>query len=398
MNRFSYLYKNNLCLGCGLCESLGKQKGYRMKLDNSGFYKLSVPKDRDFEIEKKISLCCPSINIVGSGSKALWGPCLSIYRANSKNEEIRKKASSGGFVTTLCCYMLENGLVDAVLHAGVKNGTEYENTYKVSRSTSDVINNASSRYAPVPLFQNLKQLLDESNERYAIVGKSCDILCLKNFIQKFPEYKERFIYFIAIFCAGMPSYNGTKKIIDSLGSDKCVKSVKYRGDGWPGDFVVSYQDGSNDKLTYQQSWMDYLGRALHYRCKICPDSIGTLSDISVCDAWDVDNNGKAIFEDRPGKSCILIRTNKGKELLDGLIESEKIESETYSLDLLSNVQSNHVRKRLSSGFKILGLKMFCCKNIFVVRDMNSLSLMCRYNPIRGIKDMIGALKRFNKWR
>lgn len=386
-----------MCIGCGLCDSLGKDKGYHLSLKKNGFYSVDIPENnkRDSVLESKIASCCPSISISGVGDSCIWGHYLGIYKAFSTDATIRYKASSGGFVTACCVYLLEEGVVDGVLHVGLVDGSSIENKLKVSTTKDEVISNCSSRYAPALVFNDIRQILDKDDRKYAFVGKSCDILCLKNFVKEYPKYENRIYITICIFCAGMPSYNASKKIAESFQTSKDIVGYQYRGNGWPGSFTITYKDGSCKKKTYIDAWMNYLGKDIHYRCKVCPDSVGTIADIAVCDSWIYENN-KINFNDRPGISCVLLRSIKAKDVFDSMQKKSYIEAAKMDDSILWKIQPNHVRKRLSSGYK-LWLVNIITNNLFWLKDLSILRLCSKYNVLRGIKEAIGAKQRLSKW-
>lgn len=398
MARFDRIINNKLCLGCGLCASLGKENGYDVTLKKNGFYSIDIPEEskRDYFLEAKMANCCPSISIKGVNSSNVWGKNLLLHNAYSTDDSIRYHGSSGGFVTAACIQLIETKLVNAILHVGLRTDSHILNVLKVSKTADEIKVNCSSRYAPALMFDNLKQILDSSDDTYALVGKSCDILCYKNFESEFPEYKGRIKYTIAIFCAGMPSYKASEKIAKIFKSTSEIKHVHYRGDGWPGSFTVVYNDGSMKSTSYENAWMNYLGKDIHFRCKICPDSIGTIADISVGDSW-LTENGKVVFNDKPGISCVLVHTETGKQLMDVMDQSRAVVLEPLTETYLNLIQPNHIRKRLSSAFKIPVVRMMSL-GTFNISHMNLLGMFFKYNILRGIKESIGVRKRLKKWK
>ena len=51
-------------------------------------------------------------------SKSVMGVCLNVYLAHAVDEEIRKKATSGGVINTLVQFILSKNIVEAVLLVG----------------------------------------------------------------------------------------------------------------------------------------------------------------------------------------------------------------------------------------------------------------------------------------
>ena len=393
--RFSRIHKNRLCIGCGLCESLGKDRGYRLSLKSSGFYFVDLPVTRVSELEERMANCCPAISLIGDGTSGIWGNYISMTRAYSTDTQLRYHASSGGIVSAICKYAIESGFSDAVLHVGVDPTDSLQNRLLISRTPEDVVSRAASRYAPALMFSDLRQILDSTEESFVFVGKSCDILAIKNFLSEFKEYAGRIRLCVSIFCAGMPSYVATKRIIDSFNKSISPVSVKYRGDGWPGCFTVKGEDGEAYRMEYSEEWNKYLGPTIHFRCKICPDSIGSLADISVGDAWHL-ISGKPDFKEKDGESCVLVRSEIGEQLIERMKALGLIVVSPLSECDLALMQFNHIRKRTSSAYKIIVMKIVL-PGLIRTKNLNLIKLGSKYNVFKGLRDMVGAYKRFQRW-
>lgn len=117
----------------------------------------------------------------------------------------------------------------------------------------------------------------------------------------------------------MPSYNASIKAINTFGNTSKPISLQYRGNGWPGYFTVKFEDGTISKMTYNESWGKILGKELGLRCKICPDGIGLLADISSGDSWNT-KDGYPDFTESDGRNFCFIRTETGKELFESAIK------------------------------------------------------------------------------
>ena len=228
--------KYDLCIGCGLCEAVIGKEVCTMELNNKGFYEPIVNEELNKKDSKLLKYVCPGIHVETTPNKGAWGSMKSICEAWATDKAIRHKAASGVVVTSLAIFLLEHHAVDAILQVGVKAGSYLHNELKVSRTKDDILANAQSRYAPALVFSNIKRLLESSSDTYAFIGKPCDIAGIKNYLSLFPQYKDRIKFFISIFCAGMPSYNATERTWKQSGHTDEPIFLKYRGEGWPGNF------------------------------------------------------------------------------------------------------------------------------------------------------------------
>jgi coenzyme F420 hydrogenase subunit beta len=390
VSRLDRILKNELCIGCGLCESIGKNAGYVMKLRENGFLYPVLPDTRDKEAEKIIVSACPAVNIDGTEGGDIWGCVTSTYYAHSRDPVVRSRASSGGFVSSLCIYLLESGLVDGILHVGA--GADYrDNRLRISRDRESVIGNASSRYAPALVLSDILQILEGSTETYCFVGKPCDVQAVKKLLLRYPVHEGRIAYFAAIFCAGIPSFNATDDLVSRASKDEAPRSVQYRGDGWPGFFKATWNDGSEYRLSYNESWGEVLGRKCNFRCKICPDGIGLLADFSVGDAWET-KDGYPDFSERQGRSFVIVRNAKADELMAAMAKSGAIEIQKFDRETICDMQPYQTERRLQSGYRLLAVNML---SGFIIRAsrMNFLSLMLRLGFVKGFRVFMGTLMR-----
>lgn len=383
-----------MCNGCGLCEALCP--GIKMHCHSNGFYLPQAtslsPKDTD-----TVKRVCPGLNVVNrqGSSHSIWGHIVRVCNAWASDPSIRHESSSGGVTSALAIYLLESGKVDAVLHVGTDNSGDYRSNHLcISRTRDDILKRNASRYAPALVFNRIKEILDSDGSTYAFIGKPCDIAGMQNFVNAFPQYKERITHYLAIFCAGIPSFNATEEAIASLGSDAPVASVRYRGDGWPGYFTVTYTDGSTRRMTYNDSWGKILGRQIAFRCKVCPDSIGLLADIASGDAWNT-RDGYPDFTEGEGRNFCFVRSERGERLMFEAKEAGYIDVEQLDINKVAHMQPFQYRRRKEVGWRIAAA---CLMSGFKVRfkgtgwPRNAM----RISLPKGLRILAGSAKRYRQ--
>lgn len=392
MNRkISKIVRHDLCLGCGICEALAGSENCKMVQNDIGFYEpqfnTTIPKD----LQDNISFCCPGIHVNSNSSRGVWGNVLHLTESWSADPTIRKKGSSGGTITALCVHLLKTKKVNAVLHVGLEDNSYILNTLKVSRTINECISNAASRYAPALMFDKIFKILDSSEESFAFVGKPCDIAGIKNILIKYPKYRNRFKYFIALFCAGMPSYGATKKVLKLSERNDEPISLKYRGDGWPGFFEAKYSDGESFKMSYNDSWGKILGRNLGFRCKICPDGIGLLADIAIGDSWNT-KDGYPDFTESDGRSFVMARTPIGLSLIkDAKIDGD-IESNDLDISKVDKMQPYQYKRRIYSAYKILSVQI-ASQFLLKFKGIGVKRLIIKANFFTGCRILLGTVRR-----
>lgn len=386
--------KYELCIGCGLCESVLGTERCKMEINTKGFYIPVLSSQITNDERDLINQLCPGIHIETDGNDSDWGSMKAISEAWASESEIRYKAASGGVVSSLAIYLLEQHKVDAILQVGVGNDNYLYNELKISRCREDVLSNAQSRYAPALVFNRIFQILNSTKESYAFIGKPCDIAAVRNIIRIYPNYASRIKYCISIFCAGIPSYEATIKTWQQSGRQDEPIKLKYRGDGWPGNFMAEFCDGCKYELSYNESWGTVLHRYLPYRCKICPDGIGMLADVAVGDSWNT-KDGYPDFADSEGRCFCMIRTDIGLRLMSEAYADGYIISRDLELNTIEEKQPYQYQRRKYIGWRLMPLQlltfgMLKFKGLGIMKQARKLDLK------EGINNMNGSLKRIMK--
>jgi len=321
-----------------------------------------------------------------------FGPTLEIWEGWATDPEIRFKGSSGGLLSALSLYCLEQESFAGVIHAGMDPAKPWMNRNHVSHDRSDVMLRAGSRYAPSAPCAALSDLVDP-NKPHVFIGKPCDAAAVSE-LRRRDERAERSVgVVLTFFCAGTPSTRGTLDLIDGLqdGPDR-IQQVHYRGEGWPGRFRVISETGEVMKsLSYEESW----GKLTAYRplrCNLCPDGLGRVADIACGDAWDR-------FKDDgdPGRSLVLVRTERGRRILHGAQRSGYITLRRVGAENVLRAQSNLLERRRALfgrlvAFRLLGIPMPRYEGFSLLRSW------LRIGPSAQVKSVLGTLRRIVKRR
>lgn len=342
------------CAGCGLCKTV---KNIDLQEYQNGQYYPAFKNDDEIEF---CSLLCPSNGyfLRGDRSTEVWGHYLSVCYGFSTNKDIRAKASSGGVLSSLAIYLLEQKIVDGIIHIEADPEVPYKTILTVSSSATDVLRHAGSRYCISPALIRINEIIDR-NKKYAFIGKPCDVAVLNQYLEMNGELKKNIEYVFSFFCAGQPSNIAQLKLLKELGcsdSNQCI-SLTYRGNGWPGMTTCVYKDGSSRSMSYEESWGTILGRDVKNACRFCVDGIGLCADIACGDAWYLDANNKPKFEEREGRNIILSRTEKGEKLLRDLHLSGYITLEEADIKMLKYMQPYQFERRATMLDKIIALKI-----------------------------------------
>ncbi len=123
----------------------------------------------------------------------LMGNYLTCYLGYSLQERNRYDASSGGLITEILLFLLEEGKIDGALVATMKSDAPLEPMPFIARSAEEIIAASKSKYCPVPANIALKELV-RGHDRIAAVGLPCHIHGLRKAERANKQLRENIIY------------------------------------------------------------------------------------------------------------------------------------------------------------------------------------------------------------
>lgn len=269
------------CSGCGLCAQLDDRVSMELQ---DGFMRPvfrgeGVPGgDReDRQKVRRLRVACPGLRVTAARGvrgvrHPILGPVLGVWEAHATDPVLRHRGSSGGVLSALNLWLLEQGEVSKVVGASADAGNPRRTVPVTIRTREEVEAAAGSRYAPVSALS--QDRLDQRN--IGITCKPCEASALRADVE-FTGGSEPFI--MSFFCAGTPSQQATEDLIQQLGvgPERPLSSLRYRGDGWPGRFTAVSEDGKEVSASYHESWGKSLGPTVQWRCRVCVDGVGGIS-------------------------------------------------------------------------------------------------------------------------
>lgn len=386
------IYYEKYCTGCGLCAS----QSIKMVKDSRDFITVGPLSQNERDFCNKVCPMSPNNCLkYHKHVNSIWGDYINYYKGHSNNPEIRYKASSGGVLTSIATFLLEEGYVDGVIHTTYRDDDPISCRTVVSKSVNDLIERCGSRYCSSSPLEDVENLI-EKGKKYLFIGKPCDVRALQAYLRINKELENSIVYTMSFFCAGLPSRNANLKLINSLGAASC-KKINYRGFGWPGKVhVVDYQD-KDFFLSYEKAWMNILGRDIRYSCKFCFDSIGEFADISAGDLWNLKADSTPDFTEHDGENCIFAWTEKGKSILTAAQKSNYLTFNVDDINQLKYSQPNHYNRRTTMIARVIALKTF--HRPAPKYNIMALIKFSRFTSMRNLLSTYkGTLKRISKKR
>ena len=366
------IVEDGLCLGCGLCAALAP-KAIDIRQGEDGDLRPFANDDFNEAQMEIVAQTCPSMRLEGlprslkdksPHQDVIWGPYVEMSLGYASQDNIRHQASTAGILTMLAIYLLEADLVDGIVHVKAADGSDERGPANfgvatISRNARDVLTAAGSRYGPTAALLEIDTLLD-SDERFAIIAKPCDLNALRNLAHLDNRVNKRFHYWMTMLCGGFQPDEAFRGFLKDNGLPQTgLNGVRYRGYGCPGPTSLTYESGQKTDFHYLDFWgEDESQWSMPLRCKICPDGIGEAADIVAGDAWDGGSPTRIESETDPSFNSVITRTQKGHALYETAIQAGLItKSEIVDCDFMSRVQPHQVKKKLAGQARIDGLRL-----------------------------------------
>lgn len=313
---------NISCYGCGVCAAACPCNAISMQISTDGFW---VP-----VINTQVCVECGICEKVCSfvyGSPQFPNDRLSALEYKAvwhKNTEIRRISTSGGAGYAIASFLNKAGYrLVGVKYDLIKNIA----CHFVTDSIDDFVAAINSKYLPSYTLDGFSNLMN--GDKYAVFGTPCQIDSIRRWARL--RKKEENFVFIDLFCHGVPSYLHWKSYLNYYLTDgeKLVKPVfRDKINGWH-NYTMSLQTNkrkvsnsfqSND--LFQNLFLgNYTLNLPCYTCKYRLDM--SAADIRMGDFW-----GRKYFADEKGVTGVLILTQIGKRVIDGISDSCHIENET----------------------------------------------------------------------
>ncbi|MBM7051414.1 Coenzyme F420 hydrogenase/dehydrogenase, beta subunit C-terminal domain [Rothia sp. ZJ1223] len=363
-----------------------------MKMTDDGFMRpIFVGDDKDDpRLVKVFKQSCPGMNVRAiknpeAKRHETLGPIVGIWEAWATDDAFRTKGSSGGTLSALNAWMISRGIVSSV--RGVAAAPNPRRTVPVTiMSKEDALASAGSRYAPVSALSDPESLESAG----ALVGKPCEVSARRAYEKSIGVASPIMMSF---FCAGTPSQDATENLIEKLGipKDRPLESMWYRGNGWPGEFTAIAEGGERVSTSYDESWGASLGPTVQWRCRICPDGVGESADITAGDFWEADEKGYPEFGDKPGRSVLIARTQRGYQLIQDAAADGVIEIRETNPDVVTPMQPYQYARRKYLMGRLLATRIFMGK-VPTMRGFDLYKTLLK-EPILLYKEFRGSITR-----
>lgn len=291
----SYSLLNEEIIEMGLCQGCGKCAGTCKHIDMENLR----PVLKDFCILERDGIecgkCyegCPQV----IQKRFEEGQPMGIYSLRSKNPEILKRASSGGFVTTIAEHLLKNKELSNIVM--VQNDDDKPVAANVSNS-EEVIQKAGVIYGRSGVLEELVKLTGEVSEPIGIVGVACEM----RGVAEIEDAMKRDILKMGLFCnSNMRTEYTDQGLICSPCCSGCPSGVNAQG------YIAHIRHGEYqeavDLIRENNPLPSICGRICTNECEHKCTYIGTDHPVAIRELkkfateWEIQNADKKV---EPGK-------------------------------------------------------------------------------------------------
>ena len=303
------------CTGCGSCARCAAD-AIQMEPDRLGFYRPALNMEACTGCGECLELCP-----VYSKRNLEVRPALSVFALWAKEKEILKKSASGGaFFVIAKKWIDDGGVVCGAVYDAEKNFTV---KHICAETLEELLAMQKSKYVQSDLgqcFFEIEQYL-KAGRQVLFSGTPCQAAGLRACLQK--DYAG--LYVLDLVCGGVTAPLLWKKYVEHYQKngkvdafDMRAKSKGFFDDGGRLAFAMAhFRDGEESVFEKDRDWflrprMSFYGECC-YRCEFkggCHDADLTLGDFV---------GFPAVFpqiKNNEGVSLVIVRSEKGKELLD----------------------------------------------------------------------------------
>lgn len=334
------------CIGCGACTQVKRDF---ITIDKNSFgYNQAIYKKKDSSnttLSSILDEICPfsgkskdeqEIGEEIFGNIGDYNPqigySLSGYAGYAKTGNLRDIGASGGLSTWLLTYLLENKLVDGVIHVRASNIDGKLFKYQISTSRDEIIEGAKSKYYPVEMSEVLESL-KQLDGRYAFVGVPCFVKAIRLLSREDKELNKKIRYCVGLVCGHLKSDFFAKMFGWHCGiKPSDLQNIDFRTklkSQSANNYGVTVSDGENIRISkpisklYGTNWG--YGFFKYKACDYCDDVLAETADIVLGDAW----LPKYHHDDR-GTNVVVVRNKE----IDEILKKEAKKGNIY-LDILS---------------------------------------------------------------
>jgi coenzyme F420 hydrogenase subunit beta len=352
--------ESGICVGCGAC-AVATKGVIAVAQNELGFRQAVLGRASAGELQEASKVCPFSDDASDEDSLAQGrfatdmqhdpriGFFSGTYAARVIKGEDVELSSSGGLTSWMTLKLLDEGIVDGVIH--VASSEEPDGTlfrYVVSTTSSELRLRRKSQYYSTSLNETV-QGIRGNGKRYAIVGVPCFIKAARLLAKEDAVLGEQLKYYLGLVCGHLKSSGFAELMAWQMGvpPDALAKAdfrIKQAGMAAADYSFGAWRKGKTEPMVRPTrsllggNW----GHAMFQlkACDYCDDIFAETADIAFGDAWLPE-----YADDWRGTNVIVCRNETLKSLLEAGAQRGELFLDPISADLCAKSQGGNYRHR-----------------------------------------------------
>jgi coenzyme F420 hydrogenase subunit beta len=315
------VHKRELCIGCGACVDICPYfTNYKGK--TSQLFPCTLDQGRCFAY-------CPKAEVdLDYLSRQIYGvpydgSPLGNYRevlASRAGQRIEQASfQAGGTVSALLSFAMQNGIIDA---AALTDRKALTPVARLVTDWQEIAACAASKFMAAPTISSVNRAVREGYSRIGVVGTPCQMVAVAqmrcNPLAK-AEHHIPFAFAVGLFCNWSLD---TRQLIDLMSQKLDISGIRSM-DIPPPPANTMALDTEDGPIEISLSEIKPL---IPHTCFICLDMTSELADVSV-----------GMFEGRPRWNTLIIRSDKGAEVVEQARREGFLETEEFPVDNLRHL-------------------------------------------------------------
>jgi coenzyme F420 hydrogenase subunit beta len=267
------------------------------------------------------------------------GPARRIVMARARDRYWKKRAQNGGVVSALTDLALREGMIQAAVLT--HRDKELLPQGHVVKRREEILACAGSSYVSGPTLEAINRGPWNGDERIGVVGLPCQVLALGRMKVSSLERRtpiESLTLVIGLFCTWALAYEPFMAFLKERFGGRSIGKLDITPP--PERLLLVWVEGE-----LQQVPLDELRPFIRPSCQVCMDMTSEFSDLSV-----------GTVEGEEGWNTVVIRTERGEELMKRAETVKILETRAVPDDKLSHLKEASILKKRRALSAIKELK------------------------------------------
>lgn len=299
-------FDTSRCQQCGACLAVCPHRALAASLQPDGLSKVVVDDSLCVRCGICVKVCPATMQCEVSDYRERLAERSFCFLFNA-DDEVRRRASSGGAARTLIVDSLGTGFVDGVYALGKDDRYPFcKGRFFFPEQELEYDDLPNSVYHSVMLNRELRAV--EKCKTLMLVGTTCQLKSAEKIVRNRCDQLIK----VAIFCKQQKTLGSTHFIYKLMGGGRLnVESFEfnYRGNGWPGVVRINQSE-----ISWETAACLPFGHRLWSvpGCNICVDPFCMDADISLMDPWKIDPANDL------GRTLAVVHTPVGAEMIKAI--------------------------------------------------------------------------------